>query len=353
MSQDLRIAVIPGDGIGREVTAEAVRALEAVCAGSACAVRLTHFEWGADHFLKTGITLPEGALPMLQDGFDAILLGAMGDPRVPDNRHAADILLGLRFRLDLYVNYRPVRLFHEKLCPLKGVGPKEVDFVVFRENTEGLYVMMGGNFKKDTPDEVATDVDLNTRKGVERIIRHAFEYAKAKGLTKVVMADKSNVLVHAHDLWQRVFRVVGAEYPGMEAIHLLADNLVLQMVREPAQFQVIVTSNMFGDLATDLAAGLQGGLGMAASGNIHPGRLSLFEPVHGSAPRFAGKNVANPMGAILSAGLLLEHLGRHEEAARIEAAVRWAVEQGRTTSDIGGTLGTREVGVAIAERLRT
>jgi 3-isopropylmalate dehydrogenase len=352
MSPDLRIAVIPGDGIGQEVTAEAVRALEAVCASSACALRLTRFEWGADHFLKTGITLPDGALPMLQDGFDAILLGAMGDPRVPDNRHAADILLGLRFRLDLYVNYRPVRLFHEKLCPLKGVGPKEVDFAVFRENTEGLYVMMGGNFKKGTPDEVATDTDLNTRKGVERIVRHAFEYAKAHGRTKVVMADKSNVLVHAHDLWQRVFKLVAAEYAGIEAIHLLADNLVLQMVREPAQFQVIVTSNMFGDLATDLAAGLQGGLGMAASGNIHPGRLSLFEPVHGSAPRFAGKNVANPMGAILSAGLMLEHLGRREEAARIEAAVRWAVEQDRTTPDIGGTLGTREVGAAIAERLK-
>jgi 3-isopropylmalate dehydrogenase len=351
MSQELRIAVIPGDGIGREVTAEAVRALEAVCSSSAHTLRLTHFEWGADHFLKTGITLPEGALAMLQDGFDAILLGAMGDPRVPDNRHAADILLGLRFRLDLYVNYRPVRLFHEKLCPLKGVGPKEVDFAVFRENTEGLYVMMGGNFKKDTPDEVATDVDLNTRKGVERIIRHAFAYAKAHGRTKVVMADKSNVLIHAHDLWQRVFKSVAAEYTGIEAIHLLADNLVLQMVREPAQFQVIVTSNMFGDIATDLAAGLQGGLGMAASGNIHPGRLSLFEPVHGSAPRFAGKNVANPMGAILSAGLMLEHLGRAEEAGRIEAAVRWAVEQDRTTSDIGGALGTREVGAAIAERL--
>ena len=352
MSQAHRIAVVPGDGIGREVTAEAVRALEAVCAASGCTLRLTHFEWGADHFLKTGITLPEGALEVLQDGFDAILLGAMGDPRVPDNRHAADILLGLRFRLDLYVNYRPVRLFHEKLCPLKGAGPKDVDFVVLRENTEGLYVMMGGNFKKGTPDEVATDVDLNTRKGVERIIRHAFEYAKSHGRTKVVMADKSNVLIHAHDLWQRVFKVVAAEYAGIEAIHLLADNLVLQMVREPAQFQVIVTSNMFGDLATDLAAGLQGGLGMAASGNIHPGRLSLFEPVHGSAPRFAGQNVANPMGAILSAGLMLEHLGRREEAGRIEAAVRWAVENDRTTSDIGGTLGTREVGTAIAERLK-
>jgi 3-isopropylmalate dehydrogenase len=352
MTSELRVAVVPGDGIGVEVTAEAVRALGAVSAASGRKVRLTHFEWGADHYLKTGITLPDGALQMLQDGFDAILLGALGDPRVPDNRHAADILLGLRFRLDLYVNYRPVRLFHEKLCPLKNASPKDVDFVVFRENTEGLYVMMGGNFKKGTADEVATDVDLNTRKGVERIVRHAFEYAKSHGRTKVVMADKSNVLIHAHDLWQRVFKAVAGEYVGIEAIHLLADNLVLQMVRDPAQFQVIVTSNMFGDIATDLAAGLQGGLGMAASGNIHPGRLSLFEPVHGSAPRFAGRNVANPMGAILSAGLMLEHLGWAEEAHRIEAAVGWAVENDRTTPDIGGALGTREVGEEVAQRLK-
>jgi len=281
VSADLRIAVVPGDGIGVEVTAQAVRALEAVTSASGRGVRLTSFPWGADHYLETGVTLPADALTMLPEGFDAILLGALGDPRVPDNRHAADILLGLRFRLDLYVNYRPVRLVHPKLCPLKDVTPRDVDFVVFRENTEGLYVMMGGNFKKDTPDEVATEVDVNTRKGVERIIRHAFEHAKGHGRTRVVMADKSNVLIHAHDLWQRVFKTVAAEYPGIEAQHLFVDNLTMQMVRNPAQFQVIVTTNMFGDIVTDLGAGLQGGLGMAASGNIHPGRLSLFEPVHG------------------------------------------------------------------------
>jgi len=348
---ELRIAVVPGDGIGVEVIAEAVKALQAVAGAAGRAIRTTRFDWGAERYLTTGVTLPPDALEMLQAEFDAILLGAMGDPRVPDNRHAADILLGMRFRLDLYVNYRPVRLFHEKLCPLKGVRPAQVDFAVFRENTEGLYVMMGGNFKKDTPDEVATEIDLNTRKGVERIVRHAFEFARARGRTRVVMADKSNVLVHAHDLWQRVFRAVASEYGGIEASHLYIDNLALQLVRDPGQFQVVVTSNMFGDIVTDLAAGLQGGLGMAASGNIHPGRLSLFEPVHGSAPRFAGKNVANPMGAILTAGLMLDHLGWAEEARRIEDAVRWAVEEDRTTADIGGKLGTREVGAAIANRL--
>ncbi len=348
----LRIAVIAGDGIGPEVIREASRALTTVAAASGRSLSLTEFPWSADHYLKTGETLPKGALAMLQERFDAILLGAMGDPRVPDNRHAADVLLGLRFQLDLYVNYRPVKLFHERLCPLKAVTPPDVDFVVFRENTEGLYVMMGGNFKKDTPDEVATDVDLNTRKGVERIIRHAFEFAVRTGRGRVTMSDKSNVLIHAHDLWQRTFRAVAAEFPKIEARHLYVDNLTLQIVRDPRQFQVIVTSNMFGDIVTDLAAGLQGGLGMAASGNIHPGKLSLFEPVHGSSPPLAGKDVANPMGAILTAGLLLEHVGWAEEARRVEEAVAWAIRNDALTPDVGGRLGTRETGEAIAARLR-
>jgi 3-isopropylmalate dehydrogenase len=352
MEGPLRIALVPGDGIGVEVVAEAVKALTGAADAGGRTLQLRAFDWGAERYLRTGVGLPPGSLEMLQDGFDAILLGAMGDPRVPDNRHAAEILLGLRFKLDLYVNQRPVRLFHEKLCPLKGKRPEHVDFVVFRENTEGLYVMMGGHFKKDTPEEVATEIDLNTRRGVERILRHAFDWARAHGKTRLVMADKSNVLVHAHELWLRVFKAVAAEYPEIEARHLYVDNLALQLVREPEQFQVIVTSNMFGDIVTDLAAGLQGGLGMAASANLHPGRLGLFEPVHGSSPAMAGRNVANPMGAILTAGLLLESLGWTEEAGRIEAAVRWAIDNDRTTADIGGPLGTREVGEAIAERLR-
>jgi 3-isopropylmalate dehydrogenase len=349
---ELRIAVIPGDGIGVDVTAEAVKALEAVADAAGKRVAMTPLDWGAERYLKTGVSLPAGALDMLRENFDAIFLGAMGDPRVPDNKHAAEILLGLRFQLDLYVNRRPVKLLHEKLCPLKGKTPKDVDFIVFRENTEGLYVMMGGNFKKGTPDEIATEVDLNTHKGVERIVRHAFEFARAHGKRKLAMADKANVLIHAHDLWQRVFKAVASEYSDVESSHFYVDNLTMQMVRHPEQFEVIVTTNMFGDIVTDLAAGLQGGLGMAASGNIHPGRISLFEPVHGSAPKYAGKNVANPFGAILTAALMLEHLGWLEEARCIEDAVRWAVETDRTTSDVGGKLGTREVGDAIAARLR-
>jgi 3-isopropylmalate dehydrogenase len=349
--KDLRIAVVPGDGIGVEVIREACAVLEAVSKASARKIALTPFDWSADTYLKTGVSMPKDGLRMLAENFDAILLGALGDPRVPDNRHAVDILLGLRFGLDLYVNHRPVRLLDPRLCPLKGVEAKDVDFVVFRENTEGLYVMMGGNFKKDTPDEVATDIDLNTRKGVERIIRHAFEFARATGRKKVVMSDKSNVLIHAHDLWQRVFKAVKAEYPEITASHLYVDNLSLQLVRDPKQFEVIVTSNMFGDIVTDIAAGLQGGLGMAASGNIHPGRTSLFEPVHGSSPPIAGKNIANPIGAIATAALMLDHLGWKEEAARIDAAVAEAVRASETTVDVGGALGTRESAAAIVARL--
>jgi 3-isopropylmalate dehydrogenase len=349
---DLRIAVVPGDGIGVDVIAEATNCLTAVAESAGRTVRLTGFDWGAERYLKTGVAWPPGSIEMLRAGFDAILLGAMGDPRVPDNRHAAEILLGLRYQLDLYVNYRPVRLLHERLCPLKGARREDVDLVVFRENTEGPYVMMGGHFKKDTLDEVATEIDLNTRKGVERIVRHAFAFAQRTGRREVVMADKSNVLIHAHELWQRVFKSVAAEYPTVEARHLYVDNLALQLVRDPKQFDVIVTSNMFGDIVTDLAAGLQGGLGMAASANVHPGQLSLFEPVHGSSPPLAGKNVANPMGAILTAALMLEHLGWTEEAARLESAVSSAVENEQTTVDVGGSLGTRETGEAIVARLR-
>jgi 3-isopropylmalate dehydrogenase len=341
-----RIAVIPGDGIGIEVIREAVRVLEAVSRLSGVRLQLDPFPYGAEHYLRTGETLPAGAMEQLSE-YDAILLGALGDPRIPDMRHAADILLGLRFGLDLYINYRPVRLLDERLCPLKGRTTSDVNFSVFRENTEGLYVGMGGIFKRGTPDEIAVQEDVNTRKGVERIIRHAFEFARSRGHTRVLMSDKSNVLTYGHDLWQRVFRSVAAEYPGIEARHLYVDALTMQMIKDPSQFQVIVTCNMFGDIITDLGAQIQGGLGMAASANIHPGRVSLFEPVHGSAPKYAGRNIANPFGAILTAALLLEHLGHAEAARRVESAVVACVRSGRTAQELGGTLGTRELGDAV------
>jgi 3-isopropylmalate dehydrogenase len=237
------------------------------------------------------------------------------------------------------------------LCPLKGRGPKDVNFVVFRENTEGLYVSVGGRFKAGTEDEVAIQEELNTFKGVNRIIRHAFEFANARGLTKVCMADKSNAMQQGHALWQRVFKEVSAQYPGIAATHYYIDALAMYMVLDPGQFEVIVTNNLFGDIVTDLGATFQGGLGMAASGNIHPGKTSMFEPVHGSAPKFAGKNIANPIGAISSAALMLETLGLTNEAAAIDAAVFKAVKDNQVTSDIGGKLGTREAGTFIEQRI--
>jgi 3-isopropylmalate dehydrogenase len=348
----MRIAVIPGDGIGVDTTAEAVKVLRAVEQVFGNRFDLDTLPWGAEHFLQTGVTIPPNGYAMLRNEFDAIFIGALGDPRVPDNRHARDILLGTRFELDLYVNYRPVRLLDERLCPLKGQSPASVNFVVFRENTEGLYVGIGGRFKAGTEDEVSIQEELNTYKGVHRIIRHAFEFAKAHGRRTVCMADKSNAMAHGHALWHRVFREVAPQYPGIEPRHLYIDALVLMMVQNPSQFDIIVTNNLFGDIITDLGAALQGGLGLAASGNLHPGRTSMFEPVHGSAPPLAGKNVANPMGAILSAALMLDHLGLAREAAAIEAAVQDAITTGNGTPEIGGALGTRETGDYIAARIR-
>ena len=340
------IAVIAGDGIGKEVTAEAVRVLEAVGG-----LRFLHLPWSADHYLETGETIPANGYDTLRS-CDAVLVGALGDPRVPDNRHARDILLGTRFELDLYVNYRPVRLLDDRLCPLKERTRSDVNFAVFRENTEGVYVGIGGRFKAGTDDEVAVQEEINTFKGVERIIRYAFEFARARGLRKVCMADKSNAMTHGHALWQRVFHRLRPEYPGIEATHLYIDALAMFLVQNPGQFEVIVTNNLFGDIITDIGGALQGGLGLAASGNIHPGRTSMFEPVHGSAPPLAGKNAANPIGAILSAALLLETLGRDEDAQRIERAVESAVQSREVTRDAGGSLGTREAGEAILRRLR-
>jgi 3-isopropylmalate dehydrogenase len=339
-----RIAVIPGDGIGKEVIPAALKVIEA----SSAAVEFTHFDWGADRYLADGTTVPPDGFATLVRDFDAIFLGAFGDPRVKTNVHAKEILLGMRFKMDLYANVRPVRLLDPSLCPLRGIEPKDVDFVVIRENTEGVYVDSGGIFKQGTAEEIAVQEDINTRKGVERIIRFAFEYCKAEkkadgsSRSRVLLCDKSNAMTYAGSLWQRVFKEVSVEYPQLKAEHMYVDALCTQMVRDPRQFDVIVTNNMFGDIISDLGAGLQGGLGMAASGNIHPGKTSMFEPVHGSAPPLAGKNVASPIGAILTAAMMLRHLGFTNEPSRIEAAVLEAVRQKQTTSDIGGTLGTHE-----------
>ncbi|MGA2690672.1 MAG: isocitrate/isopropylmalate family dehydrogenase [Candidatus Korobacteraceae bacterium] len=333
MSTHKRIAVVPGDGIGKEVIPNALEVVRA----SGAAVEFTSFDWGADRYLIDGTTIPADGFHMLARDFDAIFVGALGDPRVASNIHAKEILLGMRFKMDLYANVRPVRLLDASLCPLKNATPDDVNFTVIRENTEGVYMDMGGNFKMGTPDELATQEDINTRKGVERVIHFAFNYARA--------------MTYAGGLWQRVFKEVAKEFSDIQTQHMYVDALCLQMVREPRTLDVIVTNNMFGDIVTDLAAALQGGLGMAASGNIHPGRTSMFEPVHGSAPPIAGKNIANPMGSILTAAMMLAHLGLTAEAGKIENAVLEAVRQKKTTVDVGGAMGTRECAAWIAERV--
>src|SRR5438477_6270249 len=348
-----KIAVIAGDGIGKEVIPQAVKVIEATKAP----VKLTYLDWGGDRYLRDGTTVPKGGFEMLARDFDAIFVGAFGDPRVPSNIHAKEILLGMRFKMDLYANVRPVRLLDASLCPLKGMEPKDIDFVVIRENTEGPYVDRGSVTNEGTDDEVAIQEDVNTYKGVRRIIRYAFEYCahnkKADGSprSRVLMCDKSNAMTYAGGLWQRVFKQLSAEHPQIKSEHMYVDALCAAMVRDPRQFDVIVTNNMFGDIISDLAAGLQGGLGMAASGNIHPGKTSMFEPVHGSAPGIAGKNVANPFGAILTAAMMLGHLGMRSEAEKMEDAVLAAVEQKKLTQDVGGRLGTREAGEWVAERI--
>jgi 3-isopropylmalate dehydrogenase len=350
------IAVIPGDGIGPEVIAQATRVLEFYRDARGLPLDLWPLDLGAARFLRDGTTLPADVRDRIAEEGSAVLLGALGDARVPGMEHARDILFGLRFGLDLYANVRPIRALHDRLVPLRDRRAADIDFVVFRENTEGAYAGVGGQFKWGTPDEVAIGEDVNTRRGVERVIRAAFEHARAQGKHRVHMADKSNAMRHAHEIWFRVFFEVARDYPELEAKHVFIDALCLHLLQDPTPFEVIVTCNLFGDIVTDLGAAFQGGLGMAASANIHPrvagccgfdhpsSRVGLFEPVHGSAPALAGKDVANPLASVLTVGLLLAHLGWPDECVRLERIAAQAVAERKCTPDIGGELGTRAVG---------
>lgn len=340
-----RIAVIAGDGIGPEVIEAAIPVLDRAAAAHGFALDWERLPYSADHYLATGETLPDPAFAHLRDDVDAIFLGAIGDPRVPGNEHARDILLGLRFRLDLYINFRPVQLLHADLTPLKTRQP--IDFVIFRENTEGVYLGRG----RISGDEYIAE-EVNTAKGVDRIIRAAFAWAKDHGRTRVTMSDKSNA-VPAHRIWQERFKAVATEYPGIQTEHRFVDALAMEMVREPERFQVIVTNNLYGDILSDLGAGLVGGLGIAASANLHPGRAGLFEPVHGSAPPLKGKGVANPMAAILTGALMFEQLGHAEAARHVERAVRGALADGARTPDLGGKTRTGAAAEAVTRRLES
>lgn len=310
-------------------------------------------EWslGADRFLDTGTTITEEEFRSLAEDYDAILLGAMGDPRVPGNEHARDILLGLRFRLDLYVNFRPCRVLHPRLSPLRATAAAAMDVHFFRENTEGVYGGLGGTLRAGTPDEVAIQEDVNTRLGVERIVRAAFTYARQQDLERVTLVDKANAMPSAGALWRRTFHEVAEGYPELRTEAMYVDAMAMDLVRRPDHHEVVVTSNLFGDILSDLAAALSGGIGLVPSANLHPGRHALFEPVHGSAPDLAGTGRANPMAAILCVALLMEHLGRADLARWVEMAVSEALERGVATPDVGGESATAEVGWWISRRL--
>ncbi|WP_050725796.1 isocitrate/isopropylmalate dehydrogenase family protein [Vulgatibacter incomptus] len=338
-----KIAVIPGDGIGKEVAPEGAKLLEQLSSARGLGLELEFFDYGADRYLKDGTTLPPEQLEAFRRDYRAILFGAVGDPRVPDSRHAREILLALRFQLDLYVNLRPVRLLADRFSPLVGKGRKEIDGVFFRENTEGVYVDVGGNFKQGTADEIAITEDVNSRKGVERICRAALDWARKHGEKTVWMSDKSNAMRHAGGLWQRVWKELARDYPDLELRHMYVDVLAMQMVLRPELFRVVVTNNLFGDILTDLGAGISGGLGFSASANLNPGKIGLFEPVHGSAPDIVGTGKANPIATFLTCALLLEHLGHDAEARIVEKAVDLAVAENVLTPDVGGSRTTSEV----------
>jgi 3-isopropylmalate dehydrogenase len=343
VKHDHKIAVIAGDGIGPEVIEAAIPVLDRAATKHGVALAWERLPYGADHYLKTNETLPEHAFRYLRDDVDAIFLGAIGDPRVPGNEHARDILLGLRFKLDLYINFRPVRLLHPDLTPLRS--GKTIDFTIFRENTEGVYTGKGR-----TEGDTYIAEEINTARGVDRIIRAAFQWARTHGKTRVTMSDKANA-VPAHRIWQETFKRVAAEFTGIDAEHRYVDALAMELVREPERFQVIVTNNLYGDILSDLGAGLVGGLGLAASANLHPGRAGLFEPVHGSAPPLAGKGVANPMAAVLTGALMFEQLGHPEAARDLEGAVKQTLAAGLRTPDIGGKATTSQVSKALAREL--
>ncbi|HEV8246469.1 MAG TPA: isocitrate/isopropylmalate family dehydrogenase [Polyangiaceae bacterium] len=349
-----KIAVIAGDGIGPEVIAPCVRLLEWYRRERNLALELWPLDLGAERYLREGVGLSLELRERIGNECAAVLLGAIGDPRIPDSAHAREIVLGMRQGFDLFANIRPVRALSDALVPLKSRVAADVDFVVVRENTEGAYAGLGRQLRRGTAEEVAIDEDINTRRGVERLIRAGFELARSEGRARVHLADKSNALRYGQELWRRVFLEVAGEYPQIEARAEYVDALCYRVLVDPGAYQVIITNNLFGDIISDLCAVLQGGLGMAASANVRfgaTGELGLFEPVHGSAPELAGRDVANPFGALRSTGLLLEHLGWPEERMRIERSIARALAAGLCTADVGGLLGTRAAAEAVIEAI--
>ena len=349
MQKTYRIGVVPGDGTGPEVVAEGLKVLKAVSEKTGISYDLVHYDFGGERYLKTGEILPDSAISEIGQ-MDAVFLGAIGHPDVKPGILEKGILLKLRFSLDLYINLRPVKLYPGVATPLKDKGPEHIDFDVIRENTEGLYAGSGGFLKKGTPDEVAVQESINTRKGVERCLRYAFEHCRKRNRRKkLTLCGKTNVLTYAFDLWERAFQEVGEQYPDIETDYAHVDAICMWMIKNPEWFDVIVTDNMFGDIITDLGAMIQGGMGIAAGGNINPEGTGMFEPIGGSAPKYAGKNLINPLAAIMAVQLMLDHLGLSEAADRVEKAVMNVVQRHMKSMDAGKMgLSTTEVGDLVA-----
>ena len=349
MTREYKIGAIPGDGTGPEVLVEGMKVLDAASRKFDFRLSYTNYDLGGERYLRTGETLPDSILSELKTK-DALYLGAIGHPDVTPGILEKEILLRTRFELDQYINLRPVKLYEGVETPLRNKGPKEIDFVVVRENTEGLYTGSGGIFKKGTKDEIAVQESINTRKGVERCIRFAFELTKKRNKgNKLTLCGKTNVLTFAFNLWERTFYEVAKEYPGIKADYAHVDATSMWMVKNPEWFDVIVTDNLFGDIITDLGAAIQGGMGIACGGNINPQGVSMFEPIGGSAPKYTGKNVINPLAAILAGAMMLQFLGEAEAALCIEAAVERALKSDVRSLDAGKMgMGTKELGDLIA-----
>ena len=350
-----KIGSLRGDGIGPEVADEGLKVLRAVSEIDGFSYETVDYPYSGEHYLKTKELVPDSVIDEWKE-LDAVFLGAIGHPDVETGLVERSVILGLRFGLDLYVNLRPIKLYAEHLCPLKDKKPEDVDLIVVRENTEGLYSQVGGIIKKGMPDEVATVVGVYTGSGVERAIRYAFELAegrkKARGHGKLTLVDKANA-IRSHDIWTRRFAEIGKEYPNIETDHAYVDACCMWLLKNPEWFDVVVTTNLFGDIITDLGAMIQGGMGIAASGNIHPGKHGMFEPIHGSAPKYAGKNVASPLGAIAAVSMMLDFLGEKKAADRVEDAIAKLLSSKKIPSlDARSGLSTTEIGDMVVDTLR-
>ena len=347
-----KIAIVPGDGVGADVTAEAMKVLEAVMYRSGLDLKLVHFDYGAERYLNTGVSLPDEQIEEFRRDYGAIFLGPLGDPRLPDMAYARDILLRLRLKLDLYLNCRPVKLLNAKYCPLKDKAPEDINFVVFRENLEGPSPDISGIFKRGTPDEETIQQSIFTRKGCQRIIRTSFEYARRRGLKRVAVCSRGNSFSASSDIWATVFDEIGRDYPEVEKNNFTLAELIGQLLRNSSQFELIVTCSSYGDVIADLGSELQGGMGLAAESNLHPGKLSLYMPAHGPLTRYAGQNIANPLAAISALAMMLEDLGFEQEASWVCRAVKYALDTDNTTRDLGGRLGTSQVGDFITDQIK-